>query len=468
MIFAEYIQEKIKEHSFIRFDTFIVAKMGYALGMNEDEKNNEKRRLALKRFRKLTGRRNIATLPTIRRWFGINGYAKPSREAVYEMCFAMGLSKEETGEYLTKGLGQPEFQVNDYREMIFLYGLERGLDYDTCILMMQRFETRLDVGFSTIKTHSTRELINQYNIRKNNDPDTFLMWMCDNAEWFKGYSQTVLDYLLIYKHRIIDEIRREEAKQMNVLLSETGYFRWAASKKDITNPDSRKNIEKFIMSHRNSSSYNVSESLGNAILELAKDVYSDRITNARLISEVFSASAGDERDKKVRFGFMKPVTEKYLSYLYRIPSNWELSLRLAWGIGALNELSDDDEAPKWVGELLKEIYLRPVTATTVREAKIALRQCDIENKRRCLMIQREDLLPLIHTVAQQRYMAENENDYNADAARQLFCDMANSTLNACGMPMLNDEYEIDYVLKACYAEDEMYSYSDLLSVWDGE
>ncbi len=465
MIFAEYIQEKIKERSFIRFDTFIAEKMGYML--TKDEKTDENRKLALKEFRKRTDKKNIATMPTIRRWFGINGYTKPSREAVYEMCFAMGLNKEEAEEYLTKGLGQPAFQVNDYREMIFLYGLENGLDYDTCILMMQKFETRLDIGFSTIKTHSTRELINQYEIRKNTDADSFLMWMCDNAEWFKGYSQTALDYLLVYKHRVIEGIRRDEKKQMNMLLSETGYYRWVALRKDITDPNSRKSIEKFIMSHRNSSSYNVSESLGNAILELAKDVYSDKITNSRLVSEVFTAfGAKNDIGKKVHLDFIKPVTEKYLSYLYRIPSNWELSLRISWGIGALNEMSDDEDSPKWVAELLKEIYLKPIKVNTVSDAKIILRQCDIDNKRRCLMIQREDLLPLIHTVAQQRYMAEHENDYRADAARQMFCNMANSTLNACNMPMLNEEYEIDYVLMACYTEEEMYSYSDLLGVWD--
>lgn len=467
MIFAEYIQEKIKKRNFIRFDTFIAGKMGYMLTKNEE--TDERRKLALKEFRKRTGRKNIATMPTIRRWFGINGYTKPSRDAVYEMCFAMGLNKEETEEYLIKGLGQPAFQVNDYREMIFLYGLENGIDYDTCILMMQKFETRLDIGFSTIKTHSTRELIKQYELRKNTDADSFLMWMCDNAEWFKGYSQTVLDYLLIYKHRVIDGIRRDEEKQMNMLLSETGYYRWVASRKDITDPNSRKSIEKFIMSHRNSYSYNVSESLGNSILELAKDVYSDKITNSRLVSEVFTASnAKNDIGRKVHLDFIKPVTEKYLSYLYRIPSSWEISLRIAWGIGALNELSDGEEPPKWVTELLKEIYLRPIKVNTVSDAKIILRQCDIDNKRRCLMIQREDLLPLIHTVAQQRYMAEHENSYCADTAKQLFCDMANSTLNACNMPMLNEKYEIDYVLMECYTEEEMYSYSDLLGVWDEE
>ena len=248
MIFAEYIQEKIKKRNFIRFDTFIAGKMGYMLTKNEE--TDERRKLALKEFRKRTGRKNIATMPTIRRWFGINGYTKPSRDAVYEMCFAMGLNKEETEEYLIKGLGQPAFQVNDYREMIFLYGLENGIDYDTCILMMQKFETRLDIGFSTIKTHSTRELIKQYELRKNTDADSFLMWMCDNAEWFKGYSQTVLDYLLIYKHRVIDGIRRDEEKQMNMLLSETGYYRWVASRKDITDPNSRKSIEKFTIKRK--------------------------------------------------------------------------------------------------------------------------------------------------------------------------------------------------------------------------
>lgn len=467
MIFADYIHEVAGKRNFIRFDAFIVGKMGYQY--EEGEKGEVNKNLALKEFRKRTNRRNIATMPTIRRWFGIHGYAKPSRDAVYEMCFAMGLGKDETEEYLTKGLGQPSFQINDYREIIFLYGLENNIDYDTCISMMKKFEASLDISFSTIKTNSTRELLNQYESKKGMDSGDFIMWMCDNAEWFKGYSQTMLDYLLIYKHNIIEEIRREEKKQMNLLLSGTGYYKWIATRKNISNPDCRETIEKFIMSHRKSASYNVSENLGNMIIELAKDVYSDKITNARLLSEVFTAS-GDQKEKgkKTNFGFVKPVTEKYLSYLYNIPSHWELSLRINWGIQKLNELPEDAEVPNWVYVLLKEIYLKPVEINTIKEAKAVLRQSVLDNKQRCLMIQREDLLPLIHTAAQQRYLAEYENDYHADIAKQMFIDLADSTLNACNMPLISEEYEIDYILLALFAKDEMYSYSDLLGVWGDE
>lgn len=463
MGFSDYMEQERRKRSFIRFDSFIMEKMGY--DCRENNESEKIRHEAFREFRKRTGRQNFASMPTMRRWFGMNGYRKPSREHVYEICFALKLNREQTEEYFMRGLGEPSFQINDYQELIFLYGIENNRTFEECIRMMERFEHSLDFSYTTSKTHSTRELRNQFEASKHMEANDFLLWMTDRAEWFKGYSQTTLDYLHTYKKNIIAEIRREEKIRLDELLSEAGYNRWISERKG-TEPDTRESVEKFVRNYVKSSSYNVSESLGNAILELAKDVYSDKYTNVRLISEVFAPGEMEkEGEEKIPVGFIKTVTEKYLSDLFRMPEHREISMRVAWAMRKLSELSEEEKCPDWGIELIQEIFREPVEIETAGEGKEILEKARLENGRRCLAVQREDLLPLIHTAAQQQYLRENREEYRQEDARKLFCDMANATLNACNMAELSEEYEMDAVLLACYAEEEMYSFNDVLAVY---
>ena len=90
-----------------------------------------------------------------------------------------------------------------------------------------------------------------------------------------------------------------------------------------------------------------------------------------------------------------------------------------------------------------------------------------ENKRRCLQIQRQDILPLILYVAQHRYLEEIGQDmssYRQKDALELFRTLADSTLAACNMSRLNEAYELDAVLCACYQAEEMFGYAELLEL----
>ena len=66
---------------------------------------------------------NVASRVTIKKWFGLNGYVRPKREQIFKLAFALSLDEEGLQEYLIKGIRQPGIQINDYREMIYLYGL---------------------------------------------------------------------------------------------------------------------------------------------------------------------------------------------------------------------------------------------------------------------------------------------------------------------------------------------------------
>ena len=95
---------------------------------------------------------------------------------------------------------------------------------------------------------------------------------------------------------------------------------------------------------------------------------------------------------------------------------------------------------------------------------------DKEHKRRQLDVQRSDLLPFVLYVSQQKYMEQMEQTgsiYDAKKAKEMFTQSANDVLTACNMQPLSEERELDTVLIACYQEDEMYGYADVLEALYG-
>ena len=88
--------------------------------------------------------------------------------------------------------------------------------------------------------------------------------------------------------------------------------------------------------------------------------------------------------------------------------------------------------------------------------------------RRIRMIKRKDLLPLIVTAAQLRYLHLLEQSgeiYQQETGRMLFKKLADTTLTACSMECLNTEkYKMDMLFWSCYQEEDMYSVSDILEV----
>lgn len=67
----------------------------------------------------------------------------PNRTQVYQMCFAMELSVEETQEYLFYGLHEPAFQVIDYQEVLLAYGIYQHCSFSECLDMINELEMLL-------------------------------------------------------------------------------------------------------------------------------------------------------------------------------------------------------------------------------------------------------------------------------------------------------------------------------------
>lgn len=446
--FREQLQSTL-EGQFMTFDRFIIQKMGFDLEQGEPVRSD-----AFHEFRRQTGREPIATLPTMRRWFGIGGFHAPSRENVIKMSFALSLEPQEAGEYLTKGLGEPFFQINDYFETLFLYGLGHHLSYEDCLKMAAVFEGNMEEDLVFSGTKSTKELLASFEEHKELGKEEFLLWMSDRADWFKGYSRTTWNYLTRFRSNIMEEIREEAKERLDGLLKETEYEHWL--KLHPAKKDARDSIDRFIGGgKRRRKKYRVPEHMEQCIRELTKLAYDRRELNTRMLSEVFSTMEGT-------MGGFRRFTAKYLSDLFHIPDKKEQAIRTAQVLRVLDTLGNQDACPDWIQKLGEEYTRERGDFSNVEMATQSLIHFQKEHKRRCLLISRSDLLPLILHVAQKQYEREHGEFYDREEAKTHFRNLADATLNACNMEVLSGEYRLDQALLACFQDDEMYTYAELL------
>ena len=453
----------IKQEAHFRdFSEFIMEKMGM---LPEGEITETMRREAYKRFREQTGKEAFATLPTIRKWFGIGGSAVPDREQVYRICLAMGLSVADCQEYLIYGIHEPAFQVNDYREVILVYGLENHKSYEQCQQMILDFEQRLTHVMSFAQTCGTQTLMGEFQVRKTLEWQEFLEWMMENASSFKGYSKTTLDYFRKYKKLILQYAKKDAQEELERLLSETDYSVWCQHR--LYDPRNyRRNIRKYVNAQSKGRKKTISDGLKASITELCSLAYTEKESNARLLSEVFQPKK-DDKESTSDCQSVNSMTEKHLSDLLNVPLHKERFFQTRQAELELENMDEESQCPVWILKLSQEYGRGMNRNATVGEAKEWIASYRKENKRRCLQIQRQDILPLILYVAQHRYLEEIGQDmssYCQKDALELFRTLADSTLAACNMSRLNEAYELDAVLCACYQAEDMFGYAELLEL----
>ena len=190
-----------------RLDDFLMKKM-----LNSEKKHfsDDECYQAYRKFLKLTTKdgKRIAATQTIKKWFGIGGIKRPNREGLFKIGFDLRLSVKEMEELFVYVMREPDFQINDYREMIFLYGFYHQMTYDDCIKMIDCFEKSLPGDLSIRQHNCTNDIWEEYGKNCELDADDFLQWMLEKSEDFKGYSKTVLDYFRTIKEEIISERKR--------------------------------------------------------------------------------------------------------------------------------------------------------------------------------------------------------------------------------------------------------------------
>lgn len=448
------------------FSQFIIEKMGCSYLEEGEEAQNEQRKQAFAEFRKRTNREEIASLPTMRKWFGIGGKATPSREQIYQMSFAMELSAKDVEEFLLEGIREPSFQVNDYQEIILIYGLENKISYEECMNMIDELEERMEPDTTFLQTRGTQMLLSEFRGHKHLSKEKFLDWMVENAVCFKGYSKTTLDYFIKYKKIILDYVKKDAEEELGRLLAETDYDNWCRGKGLFTK-DPKKRIHNYIRSHSTGKKNVISKDLKESIMELTSIAYTDKNANVQLLAEVFRSNRHRKTETSVGLSSIEGMTGKKLSDLLNVATQKQRIFHVRQANRKIKDMENAHACPRWIQEIAQEYSRKKVDIQTIEDAKNWMKEYLEEHKRRCLQIQRSDILPMILYVSQRRYLKEIDHDmakYCQKDALIAFENLANATLSACNMCQLNEQYELDTLLRSCYGKEEMYSYSELLEV----
>ena len=463
--FSSVLSQLVEQGNWHRFDTFIIQYLGFECEGTPDE---TLRKEAYHEFLHRQNEGRCASLPTIRRWFGIASYRMPTREQIYQICFALKLQTAEAEQFLKEGILEPSFQINDYHEIIAMYVLENRLGAEKYESLLNEYEKKIfhDKKVSAVETDhvSTQWLFRQFESIKFIPEGDFLCWMWEHTDAFKGYSKTVQDYLELYRKKVVEYVRMEVKERLKLLLSETEYPAWRERKRR-SNKNEGERIKQYLAADIRRKHPEVSESLRKNILELTNIAYSERGYNSQMISELFEPW---NRTRVNHSGILprqsvKIMSGKYVSDLFNIPTWNELALKIRKAAIRLEQMDSADTLPEDLAGFVRECSGEVISE--VAAVKEFLADYERENKRRRLLVQRNDLLPLIFHVSQQNYIHENKGKqiaYEAESARKTFVELANATLLACNMEPINSHYLFDAILLACFQKDEMYTYADVL------
>ena len=444
--YQAYLLAQIQEYFYKKFDSFMIEKWSEA--PLEDPIPVSQREEAYARFYQKVKRAHVANRQTIRRWFGLGKQDEeslnpPNRKNIYKIAFALGLSMEETEEYLQYGISQAGFQVNDYEEFICMYCLENGLSQEKCQKMIDFFEEKCAGKLTVEQQSKTNWLKEQFQIVKEYPEEDFFVWMCRHRKYFKGYSLTVLNYY----HKLVEKCLvwyREEVKKSLVMeLKKVGFYDWldeSRREEELVSQD----IQRFVKNRCRSKANPLSKSCARDIREMTAKVFADRDRLCDLVTGVYSTvplrfQGRNKRGKmyKELEGEIRTVDSKYVSELLNVAvlkeQQMERYIKLA-----------QEKDPEKQKKLQQEIR---------------------RSGQRVRVVQRSDLLILAqYIIYKEAAEQESLEDYEYDARRvkDKFIHYANGILDSCGMRRVDPEYMLDYLLLSCFDEKEMYLFSEVL------
>lgn len=415
------------------------------------EKSDNLRKKAYEHLYSKIKNKKIASKSTIQNWFGIGKVSKMRRNHVFLLALALSFSVEEIEEYLNKGIYEPGIQINDYKEVIYMYGVENHLSIEECEDMIFFFEKSMQKDYVIEQRTHSLELWNKYSETKGEDREVFLLWMIQNAGMFKGYSRVSLKRFIELKKVILTYVREDARTQLMRLLEETNFFEWAEAN-HISKEAYGDNIKRYIRNISRQTKNGLTDELKNVITELGWMAYSSKDKNTDLLSELYAAAVVREDAPRMRHQNRRKY---HLRDKFRIPSN--LSFMTDKYVSQLIGVAEQKERQLH----LIQAIARSDSESEQRELKKKL----VEQNKRCHLVQREDLLPLIHYIAQRQYFDEIGGDitkYQREDAKNKFVIMTNRILEECQMAPLSDSYQLDYWLLCSYQNTDMYSLSDMI------
>ena len=172
--------------------------------------------------------------PTVKNWFGINTKDKEpiikSRDAAIEICFALGLSYEDTRDFLNK-CGFSVFNIRNAEDAIYFYCLQKKRSYYDAKVMLWNFEkamvssTQEDEQNNPIieqlhyhSGHTTHFLIDEIqrfvkNSSWENEDDFLKTFLIPNINNFIGFSTNALLVYYQLKNQIFFRALRDYLKE---------------------------------------------------------------------------------------------------------------------------------------------------------------------------------------------------------------------------------------------------------------
>lgn len=444
----------------------------------EPEEKETYREIAYKHCHDKVQKSGAVSRPTLRHWFGFgkaDTNKSPRRSQIIAFAFATDLSQQEMEEYLVEGMLEPELQVNDYTEIIYDYGLRHHLKYDTCNDMILLFEREVNKDIVIAQRTHTAELTREYHLVWDKSKEEFLVWMCKNASYFKGYSKVALNWFVKLKHEILDYIRQDSAHLLAEALDHTKYSTWEKENR-MEGEKEGDAILRFLHNvSRRVGDTSISEALKKEITYFVWVVYGSRDQNRDLLAEIYSSAVGQNgrienhkkfRNKKVSLPeSVYLMTDKYLSQLIGVAVNKEKDIRLSQALHCLENEKDQEPCPDWIVKCLAEYRIAPADATIAKARKEIEKELK-KQKHRWRRVSRSDLLPLIHYVAQKRYAKQimKDENYDQEEACRFFEEFANEVFSDCHMAPLNEKYQLDCFFLLLFDQENMYTLSELIEV----
>ena len=240
------------------------------------------------------------------------------------------------------------------------------------------------------------------------------------------------------------------------LLAETDFYTWSKRRKADENQHI---VQKYLYYLKRKRDRKVSEDLIENIRELNRIAHMSDNSGQKILSEIFSTSKANNE-----FG---NLTQKHLSDLLNLPLQIERSMRAGIALNELKDKKGEEKCPVWITEFIESCVQKKVELKDTEAAVEWLRIFKAENHRRCRLVQRKDILPMILYVAQYRYIEKNDKekkDYEQEEAKNYFIELANATLSACGMTSISKKIKLDMLLLSTFQKEEMYSYSEVIDV----
>lgn len=156
---------------------------------------------------------------TIKSWFLDSRPASNSlsRENMFKVCFALGLSKNESAKFFSDVYFEKYFNYRDINELIYFYSLKKGLNYKQAISLISEAKKIIESDISsknnnTIYTKEIGELVN--NISKDLE---LLEYIETNKYNFKKSSTSAINIL----NNLINQAKKLAVEESNMFNRDT-------------------------------------------------------------------------------------------------------------------------------------------------------------------------------------------------------------------------------------------------------